>query len=216
MPGQLLPYRAGYAITAPDGGRAGAEELEVARAGSGWRIQSHIQATWPEEVVATVDWELDQMMSTRVLRVHSRERFSGDHELELTVTGNGLLAHRDAPDGPTQVELGWGPKAELDYISAAFPAVMLARSALAPGEVRQVDAVQIGTLDLIPTIIPQRLRGLPLESKSAPRRLDHAAAALVECVVIDTGHVAQISIAASGALLRYSGLLRLVWLEPTK
>jgi hypothetical protein len=216
MPGQLLPYRAGYDITTPNGGSAGAEELEVARAGSGWRIQSHIQARWPEEVVATVDWELDQAMATRVLRVHSRERFSGDHELELTVTGNGLLAHRNAPDGPTQVELGWGPNAELDYISAAFPAVMLARAGPAPGEVRRVDAVQIGTIDLVPTIIPLRLRGLPLESERVPRRLDHAAAALVECAVIDTGQLAQISTATSGALLRYSGLLRLTWLEPTK
>jgi hypothetical protein len=221
MPGPLLPHRAGYEIIGPVGRPAGAEELEVALEGTGWRIQSQIRTSWPEEVVASVDWELDEFLVTRLLHVQSRERFSGDHDLELTVTGNGLLAHREAPDGPTQIELGWGPQAELDYISAAFPAVMLARSELAPGQVRQVEAVQIGTVDLVPVIVPQLLRGLPLDSDD-PAHEDlrqgpaGTAAAKVECLVGDAGHVALISTAASGALLGYSGLLRLAWLEPTK
>src|ERR1700680_56866 len=171
MPGPLLPHRAGYQIITPGGHPAGTEELDVARAGTGWGIRRQIRTSWPEEVVASLDWELDDSMVTRLLRVQSRERFSGDHELELTVSGNGLLAHRQAPDGPTQVELGWGPGAELDYISAAFPAVMLARSRLAPGEVRHVDAVAIGTVDLVPVVFPERLRRLPTESNDALR--DH-------------------------------------------
>lgn len=216
MPGRLLPHRAGYTITSSMGDRAGVEELEVARAGAGWRIKSHIQTSWPEEVTATVDWELDELLVTRVLRIHSRERFSGDHELELTISGNGLLAHRHAPDGPTQLELGWGPAAELDYVSAAFPAVMLARAALQPGEVRHVDAVQLSTADLIPAVVPLRLHRLTLAPGGVPPGFDQPAAAVVECLVIDTGHVARISTAASGALLGYSGLLNLAWLEPTK
>src|ERR1700730_10712366 len=119
MHGRLLPHRAGYAIASPDAAQAGVEELEVARAGAGWRIQSRVETSWPEAVVATVDWELDEWLVTRVLHIHSRERFSGECELELTISGNGLLAHRAALEGPTQVELGWGPAAELDYISAA-------------------------------------------------------------------------------------------------
>jgi hypothetical protein len=213
---RLLPHRAGYAITSPDGAKAGVEQLEVVCAGAGWRIQSRVQTSWPEEVAATVDWELDERLVTRVLHIHSRERFSGECELELTVSGNGLLAHRDAPDGPTQVELGWGPAAELDYISAAFPAVMLARAGLAPGEVRHIDAVQVDTVDLIPVVVRQRLRGLPLEPDNLPAGLAQPAAAVVEYLAIDTGHVARISTAASGALLGYSGLLNLAWLEPTK
>jgi hypothetical protein len=216
MRARLLPHRARYAITSRDGAQAGVEELEVARAGRGWRIQSRIQTSRPEEVVATIDWELDEWLLTRVLHIHSRERFSGECQLELTVSGNGLLAHREAPEGPTQVELGWGPAAELDYISAAFPAVMLARAGLAPGDVRRIDAVQVDTVDLIPIVVRQQLRGLPLEPGSEPAGLDHPAAAVVECLVIDTGHVAKISTAASGALLGYSGLLKLAWLEPTK
>jgi hypothetical protein len=216
MRARLLPHRAGYAITSRNSAQAGVEELEVARAGAGWRIQSRIQTSWPDEVVATVDWELDEWLVTRVLHIHSRERFSGECVLELTVSGNGLLAHRDAPEGPTQVELGWGPAAELDYISAAFPAVMLARAGLAPGEVRHIDAVQLDTVDLIPVVVSQRLRGLPLEPESFPAGLAQPPAAVVECLVIDTGHVARIATAASGALLGYSGVLNLAWLEPTK
>jgi hypothetical protein len=155
------------------------------------------------------------MLLTRVLRIHSQERFSGYHELELTVGGNGLLAHRSAPDGPTQVELGWGPAAELDYISAAFPAVMLARTGPIPGQLRHVDAVQVATVDLIPAVVPERLRGLALGDGNMPPGFD-LPALVVECTVIATGHVARISAAASGALLSYSGLLTLDWLEPTK
>jgi hypothetical protein len=220
MPGPLLPHRAGYEILSPGGRAAGEEELVVTRTGSGWRIQSGVRTSWPEEVVASLDWELDTSMVTRRLEIWSRERFGGDHRLELTISGNGLLAHREAPDGPTQVELGWGPQAELDYISAAFPAVMLARSGLATGQVRQVEVVQIGTLDLVPVIVPQRLLGLPLkDDELSGKDLRHGveeAAARVECRVAATGHVALITTAPSGALLGYSGLLRLAWLEPTK
>ena len=157
-------------------------------------------------------------MVTRLLQVHSQGRLTGESELELTVTGNGLLAHREAPDGPTQVELGWGPDAEIDYISAAFPAVMLARSGLAPGAIREIDAVQLGTVDLVPIIVAQRLCRLPphrLETKTDIGPIVPVTSQ-VECIVVDTGHVAIISTTASGALVGYSGLLRLAWLEPTK
>jgi hypothetical protein len=218
MPGPLLPHRARYQVLGRGGEVAGSEELEVSRAGAGWRIRSRIETSWPEAIVASLDWELDGSMLTRLLRVFSRERFSGEYELELTVSGNGLLAHRDAPDGPTQVELGWGPRAELDYISAAFPAVMVARSDLAVGASRDVDAVQLGTADLVPTILGQRLRRIAPEEASPADPDDQVTAATthIECTVVDTGHVAVISTAASGALVAYSGLLRLTSLEPTK
>jgi hypothetical protein len=224
MPGPLLPHRARYQVLGRGGDVAGTEELEVAEDGAGWRIRSRVETTWPEDIVASIDWELDASMLTRLLRIFSRERFSGDYELELSVGGNGLLAHRDAPDGPTQVELGWGPNAELDYLSAAFPAVMVARSDLAPGASRDVDAVQLGTADLVPTIIGQRLvrigpdaapRLVPIPGAS-PAVAATVAASHVQCTVVDTGHVAVISTAASGALVAYSDLLRLTSLEPTK
>jgi hypothetical protein len=224
MPGPLLPHRAVYQVIGRDGGVAGTEQLEVVRGEAGWRIRSLIETSWPEAVVASLDWELDGALLTRLLRVVSRERFSGEYELELTVSGNGLLAHREAPDGPSQVELGWGPNAELDYISAAFPAVMLARSNLAVGGGRDVDAVQLGTADLVPTIIAQRLRRVDpgANAEAAPARTGNAAGtadaatAVVECTVVDTGHVALISTTAVGALVAYSGLLRLASLELTK
>lgn len=225
MPGPLLPHRASYQIIGPRGEVAGGEELEVVRGEAGWRIRSRIETTWPEDIVARLDWELDDAMLTRLLHVFSRERFSGEYELELTVGGNGLLAHRAAPDGPTQVELGWGPNAELDYLSAAFPAVMLARSELAIGANRVLDAVQLGTADLVPTILGQRLRRIAPDAARAVAPGDAAAGAPrhappatthVECTVLDSGHVAVISTAASGALVSYSGLLRLTSLEPTK
>ena len=116
------------------------------------------------------------------------------------------------------MELGWGPNAELDYISAAFPAVMLARSNLAIGARRVIDAVQLGTADLVPTVLAQHLRRVGPEAVTGvvPNDPDAVAIAYVECTSVDTGHVAIISTAASGALVAYSGLLRLTSLEPTK
>jgi hypothetical protein len=218
MPGPLQSHRARYQVLGRHGEAAGTEELEVAQGEAGWRIRSRIETRWPEDVVASLDWELNELMQTRLLHVFSRERFSGEYELELTVSGNGLLAHRDAPNGPTQVELGWGPNAELDYISAAFPAVMLARSNLAIGASRVIDAVQLGTADLVPTVLAQHLRRVGPEAVTGvvPNDPDAVAIAYVECTSVDTGHVAIISTAASGALVAYSGLLRLTSLEPTK
>jgi hypothetical protein len=224
MPKPLIPHRARYAYVRPDGSQAGTEEVEVSLSSGGWSINTRIHAAWPEEIVATVDWDLDGDLVTRLLRIVSLERFSGESELELTVTGNGLLAHRRAPDGPTQVELGWGPNAELEYISAAFPAVMLARSGLEPGAVRQVDAVHIGTIDLVPTVIPLLLRGTPGSgtSRSAPGlgtvlgASGLEAARGVEFVVVETGHHTTAAATAEGVLLSYTGLLRLTSLEASK
>jgi hypothetical protein len=238
MPKTFLPFRAGYTFVRPDGSDAGSEEVEVSVGADGWRIQTRIQTAWPEDIAATVDWDLDRDLVTRLLHIVSREHFAGEAELELTVTGNGLLAHRQAQDGPTQVELGWGPTAELDYISAAFPTVMLARSGLAPGATRHVDAVQIGTVDLVPTIVAQVLREVPAGDRrgtppaapaAAPvtaatatatghRALEAGAetARQVECLVIETGHLATATATAEGVLIGYTGLLRLTSLDASK
>ncbi len=214
---QLLPHRAQYAITRPNGTTAGVEAIVVVRSGAGWRIESELEATWPEQITATIDWELDQALLTRLLRINSRERYTGAHELELTITGNGLLAHRVAPDGPTQVELGWGPHAELDHISAAFATVMMERMDVAPGETREVDAVQLGTADLVPTIIPVVVRGLeyagPVDGRDGQATTE---AARVEWTVTQTGGASVISTTYAGALSSYGRLLRLTSLEASK
>jgi hypothetical protein len=243
MPKTLLPCRARYVFVRPDGSEAGSEEVEVSAGSAGCRIQTRIHTAWPEDIIASVDWDLDGDLVTRFLHIVSRERFAGEAELELTVTGNGLLAHRRAQDGPTQVELGWGPNAELDYVSAAFPTVMLARSGLEPGAARHVDAVQIGTVDLDPTIVALRLRELPAgdprgaPSRSAPSMAPSSArvtppmapapghrapeagaetARRVECLVVETGHLATATATAGGVLLGYAGLLRLTSLDASK
>jgi hypothetical protein len=223
MPPALLPSRAVYAFVRPDGLVAGTEEAELTRGGDGWRIHSRIETAWPEDIVATLEWDLDRDLVTRLLRIESRERFTGESELELTITGNGLLAHRRAEDGPTQVELGWGPNAELDYVSAAFPTVLLARSALQPGQTREVDAVQIGTADLLPGIVSRRLRAVAPgeDDTAAPVALDLGVAGgaplrtarRVDCLTVQTGHVAIATASAEGVLLGYAGLLRLTSLE---
>jgi hypothetical protein len=220
MPAALIPHRAGYALARPDGSDAGTETVEVAPGAGGWRIQTHIETWWPDEITSTVDWDLDGKLVTRLLHIVSSERVTGETELEVTVTGNGLLAHRRGPDGPTQVELGWGPNAELDYISAAFPTVMLARSGLAPGASRKVDAVQIGTLDLVPTIVGQVLhRRAPAAGEREEPASSVPGVAVgqwVEFTVVETGFTSMATATADGVLAGYGRLLRLTWVETSK
>ena len=214
MPATIRPHRATYRLLRPDGSEGGVEDLVVAAAvDGGVLVRSWIDAGFPEALSATVDWQLDADLVTRLLHITSRDRWGDEYDLELTVTGNGLLAHRAAPDGPTQVELGWGPAAELDYISAAFPAVMAARARLEVGAATRVDAVQVGTEDLEPRIVPMELA---LEDAAAT--VEQPGAGPTQCRrhrlgIPATGHSASFWTGAGGALLAYEGLLRLVSLE---
>jgi len=215
MPMAIDPHRATYALLRPDGSEGGVEELVVSAAADGTMLaESWIEANFPEALSATVDWRLDANLVTRLLHVTSRDRWGGEYDLELAVGGNGLLAHRAGPDGPTLVELGWGPRAELDYISAAFPLVMAARARLTAGATRRVDAVQIVTEDLEPRVVAM---DLGLEDEAAAMDLPGAIVRpgrRYRLGIPATGHSACFWIGPSGALLGYEGLLRLVSLEP--
>ena len=191
----MLPHRVRYDILAPGDEVVGFEELDFASASGGWRVRSDIEAGPPFEVSAHVEWELLPDLSTRVLQVLSRDGQGEEYELELAVTGNGVLAHRVAPDGPSQVELGFGPGVELDYLSAAFSAVLAARSG--PGR-RSVSTILIGTEDLDLSVVE--------------RECENDAAGLL-CRTPSTGHEARIEVGPSGELVSYAGLLRLA---PTK
>jgi hypothetical protein len=194
MTAQLEPHQATYTLLDAAGRAAGNEDLRFARLEDGWQLTSSLASTFPAELTASIDWRLDRDLRTRLLRIEST--VDGMRlNLELAVTGNGLLAHRSAPDGPTQVEMGWGPGVELDYLSAAFPAVMAARSRLGVGDRRRADVVHIGTEDLLPGILALELSALD--------------AATIEVLVPATGHRATLSIGQAGALLGYEGLFRL-------
>jgi hypothetical protein len=126
------------------------------------------------------------------------------YELEVAVTGNGVLMHRAAPEGPAQVELGWGPDAEFDYLSAAFTAVIVARSGLPAGGTRTLTAVQISAEDLEPMLVTQEWRATDETT--------------FECLTRQTGHRAAVVVGAAGEVRSYEGLLELESLEvlPTK
>jgi hypothetical protein len=156
---------------------------------------SELATTYPAGLTATVDWQLSDDLRTRVLRIDSSVEGLGDLELELAVTGNGVLAHRVAPDGPSQVEMGWGSNAELDYLSAAFATVIVARSRLAAGATRAIDVLHIGTEDLLPSTLSLELRAFDETS--------------LEILVPSTDHRARLFVGESGMLLDYEGLLRL-------
>jgi hypothetical protein len=205
-----LPHQASYTILDPAGAAAGTEDLTLDAFGAGLRVTSRLQTHYPVALATSLDWELDARLVTRRLLLQSRTGWGDECELELTVTGNGLLAHRVAPDGPTQVELGWGPQAELDHLSAAFPMVMAARTELVAGESRHLETIYIGADDLLLQVVPRELTAVPGESGT----LDLLSRA------VETGHAVRLSLDPSGALRSYEGLLRLERLNllpaPTK
>ena len=204
----LLPHRARYALLDRGGVAAGQEHLEVSRRGTGYLLTSKLRTTYPAAVEVELTWELDAALATRLLYIHSRDAWGEEFEVEATVTGNGMLAHRAAPGGPTQVELGWGSNAELDYVSAGFAAVIMARSFHGNAMERHVDAVEFGVEDLVPAIIPRLYRRLPGGAGGG---------AAAECITAGTGHRARVEVAPGGALLAYEGLLALEELDaPTK
>jgi len=95
--------------------------------------------------------------------------------------------------------------------------VMLARSGLEPGTTRYVDAVQIGTVDLVPIIVAQLLRAVASDDPDAAVPAAGAETAQrVECLIIETGHLATATATAKGVLVGYAGLLRLTSLEASK
>ncbi|MFN2466168.1 MAG: hypothetical protein ABR598_07890, partial [Candidatus Dormibacteria bacterium] len=173
-----------------------------------YHLASTLRTTYPAALEVEIQWRLDATLVTRLLYVHSVDAWDDEYELEATVTGNGMLAHRVAPDGPTQIELGWGPNAEFDFLSAAFAVVMMARSFDGGAQERAVDAVELGVEDLVPVVIGRRYELLSG---------DRAEGFRARCTTPVTGHATTIEVAPSGALLGYAGLLALDGLvSPTK
>jgi hypothetical protein len=194
MPAILPEATADYAVLGPGGAQVGREQLVVARAGLGWKLTSQLRTRFPVEIAARLEWELDAGLQTRLLVIASDDGFGAHRELELTVTGNGMLAHRTGPDGPSQVELGWGPRVELDFISAAFPIVTMARQGAAVAGV-DLSTVYIGLEDLEPVVVE--------------RRWSPVRPGVITVSTPATGHIATLTLRADGLLEDYSGLLRL-------
>jgi hypothetical protein len=208
MPTALHPHLARYTILGADGVAAGTEELRVTRDEAGWQVTSRISAGAPLGIRAELTWQLDRNLITRLLHISSRDALEDEYELELSVTGNGVLAHRRGPDGPSQLELGWGPDAELDYVSAAFTEVLVARSSFQHAPERRVRAVHIGVEDLELTMLDQVYTVEPtVEPIPGPASDD--AGLVLRCLTPSTGHRSKITTNARGEVLSYENLLLL-------
>ncbi|MHB8508270.1 MAG: hypothetical protein ACYDGR_06430 [Candidatus Dormibacteria bacterium] len=197
MPKGLRPAKARYSFLHPDGTRAGGEELRLAPTREGWVVTSVLHTDRPSALRAELEWHLLEDLTTRILYITSESSLGEHRDLELAVSGNGLLCHRVAPDGPTQVELGWGPSVELDYLSAAFPTILAARSRR--GDRPHAAVVLVTAEDLLPEPQEHSYRW------SGP-----------DCLVLDvaaTGYRAEIALEPSGMLRTYGDLLRLDQVE---
>ncbi|MEA2644948.1 MAG: putative glycolipid-binding [Chloroflexota bacterium] len=193
------PHHAAYELLHPDGAAAGQERVEVRALGGGFMVTARLETRHPSPVDADIQWELDRDLVTRLLYIHSTDAWGGDAELELTITGNGLLAHRRAAEGPTQVELGWGPDAELDHLSMAFPLVMAARRDLPPGGAAVIDVVHVQLDDLLPVVLRQEVRRGQERARGGH---------VLSCRTLDTGHVTTYTVDADGGIEGQDGYSR--------
>lgn len=196
----LEPRRSRYTLLGPGGGVAGHEDLAIDRDANGWVVNTEVAAGAPWDLTARVTWHLGDRLETRVLAIATRNGFGEGHEVELAFTGNGVLAHRRGPDGPSQIELGWGPRAEVDYLSAVFSEVTLRRLAARHVVEEDVECLSIDAETLEPVVVTRRYR----------RLADSAWA----CEVAATSHHARLMQDGAGVLVEYEGLFRLDGASP--
>lgn len=173
--------------------------MSIARRRGGWLATSHLQLTLPEALTCDIEWHLEPDLATHVIYISTVDHWAQEYYLEAAVTGNGLIASRKGPDGPTQVEMGWGPDVELDHLSACFTTVLLARWDLSSRPRRTITSAYIPVEDLMPEALEQEY-GV-LEHSDAITR--------VERVVPATGSRAEIAVLPGGVVQRYEGLFEL-------
>jgi len=167
----------------------------------GWLATSRLELTTPESLTCDIEWHLEADLSTHVLYMAGTDHWGDEYTLEAAITGNGLLASRTGPDGPTQVEMGWGPNVELDHLSACFTTVLLGRWDAAAQPSRKVTTVYIGAEDLVPEPLDQRYRVTARDEATATTRIERLAPS--------TGSTAMITVIDGGVVRGYEGLFRL-------
>ena len=170
----------------------------------GWIASSHLELWLPDALTSDIEWLLEPDLATRLIHISTIDHWGQQFYLEAAVTGNGLIASREGADGPTQVEMGWGPDVELDHVSACFTTVLLARWDLTGRPHRAVTSVYIPAEDLLPEPLEQEYRVLE-RSPSVTR---------VERLVPGTGSRAEIAVLPGGVVERYEGLFRLTGTWP--
>jgi hypothetical protein len=196
----LRPHTARYVFTDIQGGDAGQEEVVVERRPGGWRVTSRLDLSLPVVLACDIEWHLEQDLSTHVLYMAATDAWGDDYTLELAVTGNGLLGSRGGPDGPTQVEMGWGRDVELDHVSAAFTTILLARWNMAAHPRRDVTSVYIRAEDLVPEPLEQRYVVVSRDPAAATTR--------VQRIAPGTGSSTLVTVLDGGIVAAYEGLFR--------
>jgi len=199
VPAQLRPHRASYVFFDARGREAGRERMTIGRRPGGWIASSHLELTLPDALTCDIEWHLEEDLATDVVYISTVDHWGQEFYLEAAVTGNGFIASREGADGPTQVEMGWGPDVELDHVSACFTTVLLARWDLAAMPHRAVTSVFIPADDLLPEPLGQEYR--VLENSPSMTR--------VERLVPGTGSRAEIAVLPGGVVQRYEGLFEL-------
>lgn len=199
MPADLRPHHARYAFVDARGRPAGQELMTIGPRPGGWIATSRLELTLPDALTCDIEWHLEPDLATHVIYITTVDHWGQEYYLEAAVTGNGLIASREGPDGPTQVEMGWGPDVELDHVSACFTTVLLARWGRGALPRRAVTSAYIPVEDLRPEPLEQEYR--VLEDSASIRR--------VERLVPGTGSRAEITVLPGGVVKRYAGLFQL-------
>jgi len=97
-----------------EGHPRGTERFRCAPGPAGWRYFSEIETSEPVQHRETVDLTVDSAWRPHRLRVDT-----GEHLLQMAPAGDRLKGHLD----DEELDLGWGPEVELDYLSPCFNAV---------------------------------------------------------------------------------------------
>jgi hypothetical protein len=196
----LRPHAANYSFFDTGGTVCGREQVELRARPRGWLASSRLELEGADRLTCDLEWHLEPDLSTHVIYLRATNSWGEEHILEAAVTGNGLIASRSGPEGPTQVEMGWGPEVELDHLSAAFTAVLVERWRRSGAEERDLDVVYLGD-DLVPEPLRQHYRAL--------QRGPGGEILTAQRTVVATGARAVVRILEGGVVASYAGLFSL-------
>ena len=186
-----------YTVMDGAGHAVGSEEFRCAPGPAGWRYFSTIETILPEPHREVVDLVVDGAWRPVRLRIDT-----GSHRLDLVADGDRLVGRRD---GET-LDLAFGPRAEIDYLSPAFNAVTANRLTATS----ELDVVYLEPFTCEPRA--QRQRYEPGEEEEVHTPVGRFTARRWGYTALDSGWSATFWVAGD-VVVAYEGLFELAEYE---
>ena len=186
-----------YAVRGLSGDVVGTEDFRCAPGPMGWRYVSEIERDEPHHHRETVDVVVDA--AWRIVRTRIE---TGSHGLLLEARGDVLEGIRDGQ----KIELPWGPRRHLDYLSPAFNAITAQRLE----GTSEIDVLYLEPVTLEP--VPMRQRYELIRRESVETQVGSFLATRWTYTALTTGWTSELWV-ADDVVVRYDRAFELISYE---